>query len=459
MYSTPKQTQHIRNSTLALIAFSTLFFSRTLDSLGFPSLINFAHFAFVPLVCGFTLLKTRIRDRSQISKVQSLLLGLMIFFTINVLSALLNGAGFINVILNFLLLGEPFIMLLTITSITLSANRIRKLKNWVAIFALYNLGLAYFQRYIQGTTHADFIYGAFFSVAGATVSAIVSLIFSIYYLTSEKNKPLWIRLTIFVAAFWQIIVSDTKLVLGSFLVGFLLFSLSKLNPKALIYIIFGILLLYLFFWAIDNVPFFSAYGIWVQPELFLDFNSEFYRAKLTAFRVIPEYYDSALGYFLGIGPGHGIGRLGGWMMNKYSYLLDPLGATHPYSDILSSDVMSAAAEESRHVAGTAMYGPMFSWAGIWSDLGILGLGSYLFIWFVVWRCFCLHDFSRYLVMATFATGLFPGYLEEPSSMLFTTFVIGLWWHERRYYSKDNSKTHKTFPILLNLNSKSVSHHN
>ncbi|MGC1306809.1 MAG: hypothetical protein WA885_06240 [Phormidesmis sp.] len=441
MYPSYKQTYHLRTSTLALIAFATLFFARTLDVLGAPSPINFAHFAFVPLACGFALFNTRIQDRRQISTVWTLISVLLIFFTVNLLSALLNGAGLINVILNFLLLAEPFIMLLTITSIPLSINRIKQMKNWVAIFAIYNLALAYFQRYVLGATNPDFIYGAFFSIAGATVSSIVSLIFSIYYLTSEKDKPLWMRSLPLVAAFWQIIISDTKLVLGSFIVGFILFSLSKVSSKTLIYVILGMILLWGSFWAIANIEFLEAYAIWIQPELFTNPDSEFYRAKLTAFREVPEYYDSFLSYLFGVGPGHGVGRLGGWMMEKYSYLLDPLGATHPYLE-MSSDVMAAAASESRNVLGTAMYGPLFSWAGIWSDLGIVGLGSYLLVWLVVWRYYCLHDFSRYLVMATFATGLFPGYLEEPGSMLFTTFVIGLWWHEQRLSSKQKVSTSK-----------------
>lgn len=180
----------------------------------------------------------------------------------------------------------------------------------------------------------------------------------------------------------------------------------------------------------ENVAFLESYAIWIKPELFTDFDSEFYRAKLTAFRLVPEYYDSFANSLLGVGPGHGVGRLGGWMMEKYSYLLDPIGATHPYLD-MSTEIMSASAQESRNVMGTAMYGPLFSWAGIWSDLGILGVISYAAIWLAVWRCYCLHDFSRYLVTATLATGLFPGYLEEPASMLFTTFVIGLWWQEQR----------------------------
>lgn len=444
---------YLRSSTLALLAFSTVFFARTMEALGAPSLINFAHFAFVPVACGFGLCTMRIRDRQQISAIKSMLAALAVFFIVNLISAFLNGAGLINVILSFLLFTEPFMMLMAITSLSLSGDRIQQLKNWVAIFALYNLALVYYQKYAVGVINADYLYGAFFSVAGATVSSIVSLIFAIYFLSSEKTRPLWIRLAVVGAAFWQIIISDTKLVLGSFIIGFILFSISKVNAKSLIYMVFGAFLLLLFFWSLDNVPLLAPYALWINPDEMTNFDSEFYRAKLMAFKQVPEYYSSPIGYIFGLGPGHGVSRLGGWMMEKYSYLLDPIGATHPFLE-MRVDIMYDAALESRKVIGTAMYGPLFSWAGLWSDLGIAGVVSYAFIWVTAWRCYCLHDFSRLLVMAILVTGLFPGYLEEPGSLLFTTFVIGLWWHEQRLASRKKRSTLRpaTFVTLDTLQS-------
>lgn len=428
MYISPPKKYYVSTSILCLFAFSTLFFTRTVDALGAPGLVNFVHFALVPGAFIFALLKTRTKDKEQIQSVQLLLLALILFFIANLISALVNQAGFINVVFNFLLPGEPFIMLLAITSIPLSISRVKQIKNWVLIFCLYNLCLAYIQYYVVGVPGPDFVYGAFFSIAGATFSSIVSLTFGLYYLISEKDAPVWIRVSILIAALWQIIISDAKLVLGSFLVGLVLFALSKVSLESIKYLILGILMIFGFFWALEHIAFLEHYAAFLKPELLFDLNSEFYLAKFKTFSVIPTYYDSGLDYLVGIGPGHGVGRMGGWMLAKYGNLLGPLGATHPYPT-LADDIMLEAALESRNVIGTAMYGPLFSWAGIWSDLGIVGLGSYLLIWLVVWNRYCLHDLSKYLVMTTFAIGMFPATLEEPSSMLFTTFVIGLWWHE------------------------------
>lgn len=430
MYISQTKKHSISTSILCLTAFSTLFFTRTIDALGAPALVNFIHFALVPGAFGFALFKTRTKDKKQIQSVWLLLLALLLFFIVNLLSALVNQAGLINVVLNFLLPGEPFIMLLAITSIPLSISRVKQLKNWVLVFCLYNLCLAYIQYYVVGVSGPDYVYGAFFSVAGATFSSIVSLTFGLYYLISEKDSPLWIRSSILIAALWQIIISDAKLVLGSFMVGLVLFALSKVSLESVKYLILGVLAIFGFFWALEHIAFLEHYAAFLKPELFFDFNSEFYLAKFKAFSIIPTYYDSFLDRFVGLGPGHGISRLGGWMLAKYGYLLNPLGATHPYPG-MADEVMFEAALESRNVIGTAMYGPLFSWAGLWSDLGVIGLGSYLLIWLVVWKNYCLHDLSKYLVMTTFAVGMFPATLEEPSSMLFTTFIIGLWWHEKR----------------------------
>lgn len=419
---------YIKTSTLILLAFGTLFFSRPLDVLGAPEIINFAHFGLVPIVCVLALFTSQTKDRHQITAIWAIIVGLVIFFATMLVSALVNKAGMINVFIDFLLLTEPFIMLLAVISIPLSLTSFKYLQTGLVGFAFFNLFMAFFQFYILRTSNPDFIYGVFFSVAGATTSAIVSLTLGLYYFVSANTVSLWVRICVLAAVFWQIIISDTKLVLGSFLIGFLLLSMSKLNKRTLIYLIAGSGLICGLLWAMNNLEIFEAYAIWIKPEYFTSTDNEFFRAKTTAIRLIPRLYESPWNWLFGLGPGHSIGRLGGWMMEKFWDKLQPLGATWPFPS-MNTDIMFVASRESRNVMGTAMYHPLFSWAGIWGDLGFIGLGAYLFIWFLVWHYLRLDDFSRLLVLNTFAIGIFPGFLEEPGSMLFTTFIIGLRWHK------------------------------
>ncbi|MBD3882074.1 hypothetical protein IFO70_09920 [Phormidium tenue FACHB-886] len=423
----------IKNSILVSIAFSSMYLSRIADVLGAPDFINFLHFVTVPGVCLYALATTKTKDRQQISVIWGLLVGMSVFLAVNLISALVNQAGVINVLLNFLLLGEPFLMLLAIVSLSVTKNSIIQWQNWLACLACLNLVFVFIQKYALGVSNPDLLYGIFFSVAGATVSSIVSITFALYYFVSAPKTPLWIRIALLAATIWQILISDTKLVLGSLLFGFILLPFTKASYRAILYILLGGAAIYSFIWAMANVPIFKAYSIWI-PADFLSPDGEFFRAKFTAFTYIPKFYSSIWNWFFGLGPGHTIGRLGGWMMEKYADLLDPLGATHPYLN-LTSDVSRLSFAQTRKAGGTALYLPTFNWAGIWGDLGIVGLASYLLVWAIVFVNFCRTDLSRWLVLMLVGIGFFPAYLEEPSVMLFIVFVIGLRWHETKQTSK------------------------
>ena len=78
-----------------------------------------------------------------------------------------------------------------------------------------------------------------------------------------------------------------------------------------------------------------------------------------------------------------------------------------------------------------MFALTFSWAGIWGDLGLLGLGVYLYLWFLVWQQLCLDNISKLLLLNSLVLGAIFSWLEEPSYMLFIVSLIGLQWHESR----------------------------
>ncbi|NEO36534.1 MAG: hypothetical protein F6J90_09445 [Moorea sp. SIOASIH] len=49
--------------------------------------------------------------------------------------------------------------------------------------------------------------------------------------------------------------------------------------------------------------------------------------KFSGIRIILSYHHSPWNWVFGLGLGHTIGRLGGWMIRDYSGLLSPLGST------------------------------------------------------------------------------------------------------------------------------------
>jgi hypothetical protein len=132
---------------------------------------------------------------------------------------------------------------------------------------------------------------------------------------------------------------------------------------------------------------------------------------------------------LGLGPGHTIGRLG-WLIPDYIKYLQPLGVT-------STPITEAVFLEnntnplSNEFTGSSMFSLTFSWAGIWGDLGFLGLGAYLYIWFLVWHQLCLDNLSKFLLITVLVFGGVFSWLEEPGYMLFIAILIGFQWQEHQ----------------------------
>ena len=430
-----KQQGYLRNSTLVIIALASAFFPRCLEAIGFPAPINFIHFIVIPFSSLVVLLTSRNQSQKQRTIVRQLLTGLLIFLYIVIASAFFNEAGVINALLSYMLLAEPFFLLVEIVSLSLSPKAFKRFRNWIVGFSGFHLLLVYVQKYLLRVDTwghlkmepVDRIQGVFFLTGGGhVVGASVSLTFAVYCLMAAKFMPLWLRILIASACFWNIILADAKQVLMAFMVaGIILFLLKLQDIVVLIkYLTGGATLGYAFLWCVNNVPAFRAYNTWADPELYGP-NGQATLAKTTAFRVIPLHYQSPLNWWLGLGPGHTIGRLGGWMLHEYRALLEPLGATIHQA---SFDVW-AEASSFFIVSRSSLFSPLFGWAGIWGDLGFLGLAAYLWLALLVWHYLCVEDVSKFLLLTVFVFGLIFTQMEEPGYMLSVASIIGLQWQK------------------------------
>jgi hypothetical protein len=435
----PKKKGYIKSSTLILLAFATAFFPRILDTLGAPSPVNFAHFAFVPFACGFALAKSRTKNRNQILISKMLLSGILVLFGVITASALVNNAGLSNLILEFLLLAEPFILLLAIVCIPMSQDIITRFRRWIIGFSLFHIGLALTQKLLLDLgimrpppsmgILPDNVQGVFYlSGSGHVVGASVSITFGLYYLISASNTAIWLRASVFFAAFLQLLSADAKQVLLVALVSWVILILVKLKDigKTLQYVTAAIVVGYVLLWCMENVEAFRAFNTWVRPEIYGP-EGEATLLKTAAFRIIHSYYESSLNWLFGIGPGHTVGRLGGWMLGKYQDLLAPIGVTiHPASEEAWDAVWASWLGPS-----SSMFSPLFGWAGIWGDIGFLGLASYLYLWSIVWCRLCFDDFSRFMILNVLVHGFIFTQMEEPGYMLFIAVLIGLRWQEKQ----------------------------
>ncbi|TVP62269.1 MAG: hypothetical protein EA343_11700 [Nodularia sp. (in: Bacteria)] len=444
---TKKKEGIIDNTNLIILSFCSVFYSRIFCSItGAPSILNHAHFAIIPFVLGVVLLTTRSKNRKQIAIAYSFLWGLLIFLVVVLASALWNNTGLINAIISFMMLGEPFIFLLAIICIPMSSESIARIRKWLIWSALINFVLATIQKplidagklYANGFDGTDGCGGVFFvSGAGNSASASVSVAFALYFFTNEKNFPLWSRILAIIAAFWQILFSDSKQLLLAYIIawGLLIIVHSKDIGKTIKLLgaiaIFG----YGFYWCAYNVEAFIAFTAWARPELFGPDGVAWY-TKFYSVRAIASSYESSLNWLFGLGPGHTVSRLGAWFLKDYWSILGPLGATTTSIGQEATDFVS-----SFWVAySSSLFSPTFGWAGIWGDLGLLGLGGYLFLCYLAWQNFGLDDSLKITLLTVIVHGFMFTQMEEPGFMLFIAFLLGLPWQQRRLKKQTEEAT-------------------
>jgi hypothetical protein len=442
-----KKKLYLDTTNLILFTFFTIFYSRIFCTIAHaPSALNFFHFLAALITFGVAITTTRVKDKEQIAISWSLLLGLFVLIIVMLASAILNNAGIVNVIFNFLILGEPFLFLISIICVSFSEKNLQKIRFWLLISALINFLAAEAQDFmlrrgrmgmVGSYTLQDQVQGTFYlSGAGGYISAGISVMVALYYFWYAKSTPIWIRILVLPAALHHIVISDTKQVIIACLLGSVLLGLSKfLNFKQ--FLIYGICLasgIYAFYWAAYNIEAFQLFGYYLDRTEMYQGPDAGPSLKVEGIRMVISYYQSPLNWFFGLGSGHTLGRLGGWTIQEYWSLLGPLGATqHPiYAQIWRLIYSSWI------LLSSTFFVPLFSWAGIWGDLGFLGLGTYLYLGLVTWQRLCLDDFSRYLIFTTVVYGFFLTQMEEPGYMMSVALLIGLRWHEKKQASKRQS---------------------
>jgi hypothetical protein len=420
---------------LLLFAFCSAFFPRLLLLVKLPSLVSLYYLVIVPVIAIFILVKTRVRDRLQITIAKELLFALGIFFGVNIASAILNEAGFINAFLNFLFFTIHFLFLIALISLSLTKEQLQQLRNFIIFASFTNLLLALFQGVTIRSGNPDDVKGVFIGGgAGHVLGTSVSLTFGIFYLVTAKNVPLWFRGVVALATLVHMNMADAKQVMLFFMVAGVLFLLLKLKDisKVITYLIPTALFFYVFYWATQNIPALNAFNTWMRPEIYGP-DGEATLLKTATFRIVPTFYHSPLNHLLGLGPGHTVGRLGGWMLDNYASLLTPLGSTtHP-----ASAAVWKASSASYLGNQSSMFSPLFGWAGIWGDLGWLGLISFACIWFVVWHRLCVSDASKFLVLTPLVSGFIFTQMEEPGYMIYVAMIVGFWWHDHRLKIKES----------------------
>lgn len=407
------------STNLAIFALAVAMFPRLLSAAGAPALVKFLHF---PVTLGAVLLVAP-RIRSSASK--WLLGGLYALLCVIVSSAFLNGAGLINAVLDFLLLSEPFLLLLLLTNGRMPPGQLRRLRHAVLAMASVHVGMVYYQHFGLGL-RGDDVKGVFLAQgAGHHVGGAVALTTAAYLLVTTSLGSIAVRTLPAILCALVVYFSDAKQVTLVFLASLFLLGLrrARIGRVARQIAIAGVVCAAVFGGARAFVPGLIGYGVWTDSER-VELGL---RQKLAVFPLLLSHHESPLNWLLGLGPGHTCGRLG-QMIPDYYASLEPLGAT---TSPITGEVVRFRDSSwvSHSVTGSSLWSPLFFWSGLFGDLGAAGVISILGLWWLVWQRHRHDDLARFLLINILLFGVVFAWLEEPGYTMFVVAILGLRWQQ------------------------------
>ena len=342
------------------------------------------------------------------------------------MSALLNGAGVINVILEFLLLSEPFMILALMTGSLWSPASTRKIIRVISALMFLHLIFAYTQILFL-TSNADEVKGLFIAMgAGHHVGGAVALTAAVYFVVTSSPKSVFMRLVFPFLLATIVIISDSKQVVLVF--GLSLGVMVFLAAEYLVAMRATQAFRLIKFTIIPALVLLIILPFAVSPDVIERFLSNLFLGlehKISVFAIIWSFNESVLNAVFGLGPGHTIGRLAD-MLPKYWDMLVGLGATRrPVTSMIVFADYSYWLSSTG--TGSSLFSLRYSWPGLWGDLGIAGVVSYLALWGLVWKRICRDLVSKFFVCNVLIFGAIFSWLEEPAYMGVVAVLIGLRW--------------------------------
>lgn len=414
------KTFDIKVFNLLAITFLFVMFPRVLTALGAPKTVDFFHFIFIVACFFVTLIGLK-----QIPKLFLPLGGL--FVTYN-LSGFWNEAGTINIILGFLLIAEPIIFAFAFSNVKSGGRDEQNLKRLVYFIVFSHLLFSFVQVFILGYIDDD-VKGILIGMNnGHHVGGGISMLAIVYFITTSTIKNNFFRWFLCIALLMQILLSDSKQIVLIFIITSIGYGLlyhykfRDLIIKLLLIVIGAIFLLFL-------ISFVHGFQSWQNIDVLV----EGIEQKLSVFEVEIYYFDSWINWFLGLGPGHSISRLG-WLIPDYYHILEPFGVSQHEA---SRAIMFANQDNwiSNSITGSSLFSLFFSYAGLWGDVGFVGFFFYFSCWYYIWKQLAITGPQKFLLLSLFVFGGTFAYLEEPSLTLFLVSIIML----LKFESTNNQK--------------------
>jgi hypothetical protein len=396
--------------------------SRAFVAVGAPHFINFLHF---PLVVG-AFAVALLRGRSA-PVAKPILVGSISLLALNIVSWLVNGGEPLRPVLNWLVVTEPFLLLYAFL-VTPPAGPLKdSLYKLMLGISFLQVPLGVYQWRFVANGNPDLVQGTFIgSGTGAHVSGAVAMLSMVTLVCQGISfKSVRIRTLCFGGAgvlLGLAVIADAKQAIAAFLPGLFLavLKVTKVRPTALLLptTFLGLIL-------------FTAFHFYAPLQKLGDraLLSGGIQGKITGLAMIFHDMDEhPAAWVLGLGPGNTVSRVA---------LLTPDATLDANSAIaglglktapLTRKIVAASAANYLTAHSSAWY-PACSWFGIVGDLGLVGLGLYLWLMFSCWR---MTSASGWLGSGTLgglvAMGVLGGvysWLEEPSFTLLVALLVTL----------------------------------
>lgn len=405
----------------ALLAATT---SRVFVSfLGIPAYLNFLHFPLVLAAAGFAALKSK----STSGVARSLRDGLVALFVLSLVSWAINGGEFARPLLNWLVLCEPYLLIFAILKLPQDPRVIGRLWGVVLFAICAQLPLGLWQVVTVGW--ADHVQGTFVGMgAGAHVAGALALVGTLILLVKGVlevrlgKRYLWLLGAALL--FLLPILADAKQVIAA-AVPAVVVGIATCSRVNRIRAGMGVLLL-----ALLVFLGFSFYGPLHRMGLDQDLLARGLTAKFEGIKIVSEEASGHWGSLLfGLGPGNTVSRVAlltaGGLVNSDS-LVQRLGlGLHPVTKkLLIQNRTEWISTQS------SLFSVISSWLGLLGDLGLLGVGVYVWMAFRLWGAtrgrldWQASSARGILLMAGLLGGLYS-WLEEPGFTLVVGAVVGL----------------------------------
>jgi hypothetical protein len=169
----------------------------------------------------------------------------------------------------------------------------------------------------------DRVQGTFIGMgAGHHVLGALALFGALWLVQSFALRPRWLKWPLAALLASLVVLSDSKQPILAVFLAFIVLRARKVRSAAHAVKLAGqVVLLLAGIYAVLRR--FGTHGYFHEiPTVVQGFINKF-----TVFSILVENFHSWTNWIFGVGPGHGVSRMGGWLIDHYWDVLEPLGAT------------------------------------------------------------------------------------------------------------------------------------